>query len=140
MIELDVIGIPAPQGSKRHVGGGRMVESSKKVKPWRKAVSTEALNHTFGAWPYVAVFATFRLKRPKSHYRTGRFADQLRPDAPRYPAKYPDIDKLYRSTLDGLKAGRAFEDDAQVIILGGRKVFAELGQEPGARIRVYPVL
>jgi len=140
MIELDVIGTPAPQGSKRHVGGGRMVESSKKVKPWRNAVTAEALNHTFGPWPYVAVFATFRLKRPKSHYRTGRFADQLRPDAPLYPAKYPDVDKLCRSTLDGLKAGRAFGDDAQVVILGARKVYAERDQEPGANIRVYPVL
>jgi crossover junction endodeoxyribonuclease RusA len=136
MIELDVIGIPAPQGSKRHVGGGRMVESSKKVKPWRSAVSAEASKHTFGPWPYVGVVAIFRLKRPKSHYRTGRFADQLRADAPLYPAKYPDVDKLCRSTLDGLKAGGAFADDAQVVVLEGLKVYGE----PGALIRVYPVL
>jgi Holliday junction resolvase RusA-like endonuclease len=84
--------------------------------------------------------AIFRLKRPKSHYRTGRFADQLRPDAPLYPAKYPDVDKLCRSTLDGLKAGQAFADDAQVVVLEGLKVFADQGEEPGARIRVYPVL
>ena len=31
-----VLGLPAPQGSKRHVGEGRMVESSKRVKPWRR--------------------------------------------------------------------------------------------------------
>ncbi|MEU8780032.1 RusA family crossover junction endodeoxyribonuclease [Streptomyces sp. NPDC048637] len=140
MIEIDVIGTPAPQGSKRHVGGGRMVESSKKVKPWRNAISTEALNHTFGTWPYVAVFATFRLKRPKSHYRTGRFADQLKADAPEYPAKYPDVDKLCRSTLDGLKAGGAFADDAQVVKLYAHKVYATREEEPGALIRVYPVL
>ena len=34
----EVLGTPAPQGSKRHVGGGRMVESSKLVGPWREAV------------------------------------------------------------------------------------------------------
>ncbi|MGW6535191.1 RusA family crossover junction endodeoxyribonuclease [Streptomyces sp. NPDC055051] len=140
MIEIDVIGTPAPQGSKRHVGNGRMVESSKKVKPWRAAITAEALNHAFEPWPYVAVFATFRLKRPKSHYRTGRYADQLKADAPTYPAKYPDVDKLCRSTLDGLKAGGAFGDDAQVVILGARKVYADHDQEPGARIRVYPAL
>ncbi|MDL5204932.1 RusA family crossover junction endodeoxyribonuclease [Streptomyces sp. ALI-76-A] len=139
MIEIDVIGTPAPQGSKRHVGGGRMVESSKKVKPWRNAIAAEALNHTFGPWPYVGVSVVFRLKRPKSHYRTGRFADQLRPDAPRYPAKYPDLDKLCRSTLDGLKAGGAFEDDALVVVLDARKVFADRS-EPGARIQVFPTL
>ena len=31
MIEIKVIGLPAPQGSKRHVGHGVMIESSKKV-------------------------------------------------------------------------------------------------------------
>jgi crossover junction endodeoxyribonuclease RusA len=139
MIEIDVNGTPAPQGSKRHVGGGRMVESSKKVKPWRSAISTEAANHTFDPWPYVGVFVIFRLKRPKSHYRTGRFADQLRADAPLYPAKYPDLDKLCRSTLDGLKAGGAFGDDAQVVTLEAAKLYADNGQ-PGARIRVFPVL
>lgn len=139
MIEIDVIGTPAPQGSKRHVGGGRMVESSKKVKPWRTAIAAEALNHTFGPWPYVGVAVVFRLKRPKSHYRTGRFADQLRADAPQYPAKYPDLDKLCRSTLDGLKAGGAFEDDALVVALDARKVFADRS-EAGARIRVFPAL
>ena len=30
---------PAPQGSKRHVGGGRLIEASKRVKPWRQAVA-----------------------------------------------------------------------------------------------------
>lgn len=33
-IGFHVIGLPAPQGSKKHVGHGVMVESSKKVKPW----------------------------------------------------------------------------------------------------------
>ena len=32
----------APQGSKRHVGRGIMIESSKRVKPWRDAVRIEA--------------------------------------------------------------------------------------------------
>ncbi|MFJ7590156.1 RusA family crossover junction endodeoxyribonuclease [Streptomyces sp. NPDC097617] len=140
MIEIDVIGTPAPQGSKRHVGGGRMVESSKKVKPWRIAVSTEALNRTFDPWPFVGVSVWFRLKRPKSHYRAGRFADRLRPDSPTYPAKYPDVDKLCRSTLDGLKAGQAFADDAQVVRLYAHKVYASRDEEPGALIRIYPVL
>ncbi|MFD6970580.1 RusA family crossover junction endodeoxyribonuclease [Streptomyces sp. NPDC059949] len=140
MIEIDVIGTPAPQGSKRHVGGGRMVESSKKVKPWRNAVSTEALNRTFDPWPFVGVSVWFRLKRPQSHYRTGRFADRLRLDAPMYPAKYPDVDKLCRSTLDGLKTGRAFEDDAQVVRLYAHKVYVSRDEEPGALIRIYPVL
>lgn len=42
MIAFDVYGEPAPQGSKRHVGGGRMIESSAKVKPWRQDVVAAA--------------------------------------------------------------------------------------------------
>ena len=36
------IGIPAPQGSKRHVGGGRMIESCKALKPWRDLIIADA--------------------------------------------------------------------------------------------------
>lgn len=35
-------GFPAPQGSKTHVGGGRLVESSRRVGPWRGTVRTAA--------------------------------------------------------------------------------------------------
>ena len=43
-----VFGLPAPQGSKRHVGEGRMVESSKRVKPWRRQVAAAYRDHCFG--------------------------------------------------------------------------------------------
>jgi len=39
MIWFEVPGIPAPQGSKRHVGGGRMVESSRSLPEWRASVA-----------------------------------------------------------------------------------------------------
>ena len=41
-MRITVHGTPAPQGSKRHVGNGVMVESSAKVKPWREAVKWAA--------------------------------------------------------------------------------------------------
>ena len=34
-LSFDVKGVPGAQGSKRHVGRGVMLESSKKVAPWR---------------------------------------------------------------------------------------------------------
>ena len=36
------IGVPAPQGSKRHVGMGRMIESCKALKPWREMIIADA--------------------------------------------------------------------------------------------------
>ena len=43
MLRFTVHGLPAAQGSKRHVGRGVMVESSKRVKPWRQDVVAAAL-------------------------------------------------------------------------------------------------
>ncbi|MCB5179538.1 RusA family crossover junction endodeoxyribonuclease [Streptomyces antimicrobicus] len=140
LVEIDVAGVPAPQGSKRHVGNGVMLESSKKVKPWRAAVAAEAERQSFEAWPFVTVAVWFRLKRPKSHYRTGRYAHLLKDTAPAFPARYPDLDKLCRSTLDALRMGGAFKDDAQVVKLHAYKVYAGQGEEPGALIRVASAL
>jgi len=41
-VEFTVLGVPAPQGSKRHVGRGVLVESSKALGPWRDAVAWAA--------------------------------------------------------------------------------------------------
>ncbi len=42
-LTVHVTGSPAAQGSKRHVGGGRLIEQSKAVAPWRKAVRAAAV-------------------------------------------------------------------------------------------------
>lgn len=128
MIEIVVRGIPAPQGSKRHVGGGRMIESSKAVGPWREAIRAEtqrAMDH--GNRPPlsgpVAIRAWFFLPRPKGHYRTGRNAHLLRVGAPVRPAGTPDLDKLARAVLDGLTMGGAWKDDGQVVELHAGKYY-----------------
>ena len=40
MITFWIDGNPGSQGSKRHVGNGRLVESDKKLPAWRKAIET----------------------------------------------------------------------------------------------------
>lgn len=142
MITIEVRGLPAPQGSKRHVGHGIMVESSKAVGPWREAVRTETqrvmkLPGPEGAWGVplagpLCVRLFFRLSRPKSHYRTGRNAHLLRDSAPAYPAVKPDGDKLERAVWDGLTAGGAYGDDSQIVQWSGYKVYGQ----PGCRIEI----
>jgi len=118
-MRIEVAGIPAPQGSKRHVGGGRMVEQSRAVGPWREAVRAEtqrAVKNYRGQEPFtgpVEVRIAFRLPKPKST-----------PKHICWPAKRPDLDKLVRSVLDGLTAGGALVDDSQVVLLGASKRFA----------------
>lgn len=138
---VEVLGTPAPQGSKRHVGRGILVESSAKVRPWREAVKHAALevlrvgpDDEYGqalrdCWPFgsdpVEVRVVFRLPRPRAHFRTGRRSDELREDAPRMVGGRPDLDKLLRSTLDALGEAGVWRDDAQVARVSAVKVYAD---------------
>ena len=128
-MKIRVNGIPAPQGSKRHVGGGRMVEASRAVGPWREAVRTETQRDAGGEGGLyrgpVQVHIEFFLPRPKTAPKS-----RTRPD------KRPDLDKLVRATLDGLVMGGAFADDAQVVSLMADKYFADDINPRGARIHV----
>src|SRR5215831_11712417 len=70
---ISVTGDPAPQGSKRHVGNGRMIEASAKLPDWRTAVALQtraAMKDQkwdgYGEHVPVRVVLTFRLKRPTS--------------------------------------------------------------------------
>lgn len=138
MIQLQVRGLdPAPQGSKRHVGGGRLVESSKRVKPWRAAVAHEArLAGEQVAGP-CAVELDFRFSRPKGHHKAN---GELRASAPKFcVVKRNDLDKCCRSTLDGLVDGGLLADDCLVIRLTAFKVYCDAGERPGALIKIRPI-
>ena len=158
MIEIRVYGTPAPQGSKARGRHGGVYEMSKRVGPWRAAVTAatrQALEEAriylpsggFTSQPEVlelgrseakAVTVVFLMARPVSHWRRTRTINQLRADAPTRPATRPDLDKLVRSTLDGLKAGGAYGDDGQVTDLMAAKCYARPGDQPGAIIRIEP--
>jgi crossover junction endodeoxyribonuclease RusA len=142
--ELRVVvhGTPAPQGSKRHVGRGILVESSAKVKPWREAVKWAVLTSQIDAGyaaphePFVCaieVTVIFTLPKPASSPRTRRT----------YPMRRPDLDKLIRSTLDGIGESGLWKDDAQVVSLHAHKRFPKEGPDalphPGAVIYVVPM-
>lgn len=122
-LEFTVNAKPAPQGSKKHVGGGRMVEMSKNLPAWRTAVAAAAK----AAWPYdtamdcpVGVVVEFRLQRPKK----SKFGD--------HPAGPPDTDKLCRATGDALEAAGIVTNDSRIVHWDARKVWGE----PGATITI----
>ena len=129
---------PAPQGSKRHVGGGRLIEASKRCKPWREAVAASAQQQMrdqkcellTGA---CSVSVVFRFKRPKSHFTTN---GQLKAAAPKHcVVKRNDIDKCCRSTLDAL-TDTVFTDDCLVVSLNAEKRYCIGAEPPGALITV----
>ena len=142
-LTFSVHGTPGAQGSKRHVGNGIMVESSKKVKPWRSDVKAAAERARVSVdWPPwhgpVSVSVTFWFPRPKSHYRTGRNAHLLRLTAPAYPTSLGqgDIDKLLRSSFDAIVAAGVIADDKLVAEVRAAKRWLVPGATPGATIAV----
>lgn len=120
-IEIIAYGSPAPQGSKRHVGHGVMIESSAKVKPWRQDVLAAAIEAKRAIEGFESIDApivvrmVFTMKRPRGHYRTGKNAHLIRASAPSRPSGTPDLSKLARSTEDALTNACIWRDDARVV-------------------------
>lgn len=134
-----IYGLPAPQGSKRHLGRGILVESSKAVAPWRTDVKHAALAAIPPGWDTslpMALSVVFRFKRPQAHF--GKKG--LKPSAPVHctSARCGDADKLCRSTLDGL-TGVAYDDDRQVVSINAQKRWTTGDERPGALLTLMPL-
>jgi len=127
-IEFVVEGRPAPQGSKRALGPGRMIEMSKYVKPWRADVKAAAIKAAAAqGWALLnepcCLEVVFFLARPaKPKFKS--------------PGVVPDLSKLVRSTEDAL-TGVIWQDDSRVVYTQSSKVYCAL--YPGARIKVYTI-
>lgn len=132
MIRVWVPGKAAPQGSKRHVGGGRMIESSASLADWRDSITWKlrALPRAERKhWPIdgaVSVQLDFTMPRP------------VRTPKRRTPAaiKKPDVDKLARAVLDAVGMAGTWGDDAQVIGLHCTKRLAMVDELPGVHIMI----
>ena len=128
-IDFIVLSRAAPQGSKRHLGNGIMVESCKRVKPFRSDVRDSALEATPIDWDLGLEYhlkIDFHFRRPASHL-TSKGA--LTKRAPLYPTSRTvgDVDKLCRACLDSL-TGICYYDDSQVIDITARKRYFERDQ------------
>jgi Holliday junction resolvase RusA-like endonuclease len=138
-IVIVVYGSPGPQGSKKFVGvnkygRGIMVESSKKVKPWREDVKAAAEAARKGAPPIdapVVLRMVFTLPKPASAPKRRRT----------WAMRKPDLSKLARSTEDALTDAGLLADDARIVEYERlAKVFpnedAEALEAPGVRIEI----
>lgn len=128
-IVFSVSGTPRPQGSKRHVGGGRMVEASKHLHPWRNLVidavkeQAELTDKLEGPVSVVIEFRIPRPQKPKHELPISRAAG--------------DIDKLSRAILDALTIGGIIEDDSHVVHLTAFKRYSPT--MPGVTVYIEPV-
>lgn len=128
-----VTGRPAPKGSLRHVGHGRMVEQVKGSRPWRDQVTVAAaVARDSMAWETLAgpvsVHAIVLIQRPKTVTRE-------------YPTtrNTGDADKHARNLCDSLVDAHIIADDSQIVDLHVLKSYAAAGRAPGASITVRSI-
>jgi Holliday junction resolvase RusA-like endonuclease len=102
-----------------------MIESSKRLKPWRATVAAAARAAYQGELMTgpVWVVLLFRVPRPAGHYGT---RNTLRASAPDRPAVRPDVDKLARAVLDAC-TGIIWEDDSRVVGMVASKIYGPPG-------------
>ena len=145
ILTFDVHGVPAPKGSLKHVGNGRLVEQLKASGPWMTRVRAVALEAAYArGWTHdgggVRVEVEFVLPRPKTVRRTLPITRRA------------DLDKLCRAVLDALtdvpahpargKAGKPglLTDDSTVVDLVATKRYPSgPTQFVGARITLKDV-
>lgn len=151
VLDIWVGGKPQPKGSKTFVPVGKgenkrmlVIESAdmgkrtkagrtgkNALKDWSALVAAEARRVWAGRRPLdeaVHVVVEFQMARPSS-YRVG--------DS--YLRTKPDADKIMRGVLDPLQTAGVLREDSRVVSPWPIKRLCEKGEEPGVRVRVWPL-
>jgi crossover junction endodeoxyribonuclease RusA len=131
VVTFRVIGKAEPKGSiKAFIPKGWtrpvLTSTNAKVKGWQQLVAEQAQT-VAGDGLFVgpvALGVAFQLPRPQSL-----------PKRVQHHTKKPDLDKLARALKDALK-GVLYNDDAQVVVLYARKVYAPVGAAPSAVVTI----
>ncbi len=100
-------------------------EESFRNEVFHQLKSTEPCNSP------MRVFLQFWMKRPKSHFRTGKYSGILKEAAPKIHVGRPDVDNLIKFVFDALN-GLVWTDDCIIYSIGAFKLYCE---EPKTIIR-----
>ena len=137
-IKVNVIGIPKGQPRARafyRPGLGCRMYDPGSAEAWKQAVAAAIMPHKPEA-PLtgpVCMNIEFSFPRPKSHYRTGKHAGELREDAPQWHTSKPDRDNAEKAVMDCLTQIGVWRDDCVVCAGSVTKIWA---REGGARISI----
>lgn len=130
MIEFTALGIPKAQPRVKACIRGRhaAVYTPNTAKGWRETVSLTAIQHA-PIKPLqgpLELTLEFWMPRPKSHYRTGKFAHILKINAPKWHICKPDRDNLSKAVMDAISDTKMiWIDDSQVCDGPVRKLYCE---------------
>jgi crossover junction endodeoxyribonuclease RusA len=94
---FEIEGTPAPQGSLRHIGGGRMISANPRTIEWRQTIADTIQPQLPADWQPIneatLIQIIFILPKPKTSKN-------------KRPIVKPDIDKQIRSVLDAVSLTR----------------------------------
>jgi Holliday junction resolvase RusA-like endonuclease len=135
VIRFDILGKPAPRGSKRafpirrkdgSIGVAVSDATGDRGRLWMAMVQEAARSALPADWipssGPVKFFVVFHRSRPKAHYST---KGTVKPSAPAHPTVKPDLTKLLRAIEDAL-TGIVWRDDSQIIYQAASKAYAEV--------------
>ena len=123
MIEFTIPGDPIPLKRHRSTRGGRMYDPSSKDKKQMWLQIAKYKPKTPIKEP-VIMRATFIFKRPKSHYRKGKYSHLLRDYVPEFAVGRADLDNLLKMVADVIQGKNGFiYDDNQIAIIFAHKIY-----------------
>ena len=125
-----VLGTPVPQGSVKAFGSRVVANNEHALGSWRSDVASAAQRAKPADWDInaaVSLRCEFVFPRPQSHYGTGKNVTRLKPSAPRYHVKTPDVDKLVRGVADSIGDAVArvlLNNDSQIVSIYAAKRYS----------------
>lgn len=139
-VEGEPVAQPRPKFASRGKFGTAYTPG-KLIKPWRDKVALIAASNVRGQIKgAVEVVLKFNFERPKGHFRSGKYSDQLKPNAPVMHTQKPDIDNLEKAVLDALVKKGVIEDDSNVVWIQARKQWARPEKDvEGVLVTIRPV-
>ena len=122
LFEKTVIYEPTSLKRHRHTKGGRTYDPSSKEKSDFLKLLDLPLNKMEKP---INCTLYFYSTRPKNHYRSGKYSNELKPNAPVYNTSKKDIDNMAKFILDALN-NKLYLDDAQIVVLHCKKDYSKV--------------
>lgn len=80
---------------------------------------------------------TFIFQRPKSHFGSGRKSTVLKNGSAYFHTTKPDVDNLFKSTVDAMTILGMWGDDKQI---ASTRIVKTYGPNPGCAIKIRPMI
>jgi len=140
-----VQGTPKPQPRQRHFAMKLKTGQYKArsydpgtAEGWKAQIALAARDYlpTTPIEAPTRLYLLFLMPRPKSHYRTGKYAGELKLTAPYWHTIKPDIDNLQKAVMDTLSQINFWHDDDLVCVGQIFKRYTVPGESSGLKIEI----